>query len=46
MRNNNIVIPDSQFNYENLHLADPISIQGGSFYKNNKQSVSLMSRPV
>ncbi len=32
MRNNNIVIPDSQFNYENLHLADPISIQGGSYF--------------
>ena len=32
MSNNNIVIPDSQFNYDNLHLADPISIQGGSYF--------------
>ena len=32
MRNNNIVIPDNQFNYDNLHLADPISVQGGSYF--------------
>lgn len=31
-RNNNIVIPDNQFNYNNLRLADPISVQGGSYF--------------
>ena len=31
-RNNNIVIPDNQFNYDNLHLADPISVAGGSYF--------------
>ena len=31
-RNNNIVIPDNQFNYDNLRLADPISVAGGSYF--------------
>ena len=31
-RNNNIIIPDSQFSYDNIHLADPISVQGGSYF--------------
>ena len=31
-RNNSIVIPDNQFNYDNIHLADPISVQGGSYF--------------
>ena len=47
MRNNNIVIPDNQFNYDNLHLADPISVQGGSYFTKitNNQLSTLCPNP-
>ena len=42
VKNNSIIIPDSDFDFNQLHLADPISVQGGSYFtKITKQQSPL-----
>ena len=31
-QNGGIIKPDSNFNFSSLHLADPISVQGGTYF--------------
>lgn len=47
VKNNSIIIPDADFDFSHFHLADPISIQGGSYFTKitNQQSPLYIQSP-
>ncbi len=42
IRNSSIVIPEPGFEFDKIHLADPIAIQGGSYFT----KISTQTRPL